>query len=206
MESGHSNAEVLDAPEKAERVEDLEFLPPKDRAFLYLVAHRQKPACYLYVTVQTDPANDSIDTPLRNNAERLTAVLAETGVPFIVKDSTDPDDTDIRFKDFYIGQDEASCKALQDAAELQGRERDEAFGRALGYPETAVAAYNNGRGIRPRANIPPDVRASATYQFCPFVPSPNHWREELATVAKQAEFIKENNPRLYEQVMTRKNK
>jgi hypothetical protein len=199
-EISYGNAEAPALPKEAERIEDLEFLPPKDRAVLYLVAHRQKPACYLYITVQTDPDDEAIDKNLRDNADRLTAVLSESGVLFAAKEITDPDDPDIRHRDFYIGQDEASLTALQEAA-FRGKGHAAAFGRALGYPETAIAAYGNGRHARPRANIPPDVRASAAYQFCPFVPSPDYWREELATVAKQAEFVRENNPQLYEQVM-----
>ncbi|MBU2539557.1 hypothetical protein KJ786_00115 [Patescibacteria group bacterium] len=97
-------------------------------------------------------------------------------------------------KDFAIGKDEQSLKNI-----LQAKNQIE-FGKAYGYPETAVRVY-----VRPmehsfmRWELPADVKQSDFYPFIMFRVSKENWREEIKTAQKWAEVVRMNSQKLFEE-------
>ena len=96
-----------------------------------------------------------------------------------------------------IGRDDDAIGAMEEA----NRTRDPVLlGRAYGFPETAIAAFNAQEdliGLEELKELVPDPALRA------FIPrlSRNHWREELAQGQRDLEAVRQISPVILEELM-----
>lgn len=101
-----------------------------------------------------------------------------------------------------------SEKYLTEFVEANRRGLDERIGLLLGYPQTAVEAFEadktlnfevffRGLSRKKRKNL----RKEGILNFLGFQPSEQHWREELEEVRKIQDLVKERAPGLYKEII-----
>jgi len=95
---------------------------------------------------------------------------------------------------------------------------DKKMGFLLGYPPSAVEAYNSDRafgknitfeGFIKKKLSPQEIdnlRTGKTLEFINFQPSKEHWREELEYVKENQKLVRNNSPNLYEEIIKNEEK
>ena len=196
-------------PKLVEKIENEENFDNVDKEFLILVLAGEKPVAGL--TLHQKSGENSEDFTRR--VQKVRGLLAETGLPY------EEEKTDIQGEaesgkndqysvyDFYISRDPQIAKEAMALASKKNDDRhtpesQERFGLLMGYPKTAVEAYikniNDPRSQEPE--LPEDVEFAEYMDFKNFVVSQDHWREELETVKRWAETIREIAPDLYKKI------
>ncbi len=115
-------------------------------------------------------------------------------------------------KEDIVGFNISISKNEEDLIKFTNAEKerdDKTMGLMLGYPETAVGAYNSDRALVFETFLKEDISENErkeleeekAIKFLGFQPSKEHWREELNQVREDQKLIKEEAPRLYEEVM-----
>jgi len=172
----------------------------QDRASLFLTAKGLKPATILELVFepghQEYTENDySADI---NNCEQM---LRDLGLPYEPEHYND--DEDLERHIFLVGKDQQSLKDLATAERADNSDYYSygmALGKALGYPETAIIA-DATKSAMPISEYPPELLNDPSRKFCVFALSREHWQEEMEVVKQQAEFIKKEDPSLYNAIL-----
>ena len=111
-----------------------------------------------------------------------------------------------RLAEYVIAKDEIYIKmfnVLPEVAEgeIGHREKvDDDLGKLYGFPNTAIEAFIEGEEALVSVDfkeLPDDIKREDYMAFAGFRLSKKHWREELETVKKWAEDIKQADPSLY---------
>lgn len=81
---------------------------------------------------------------------------------------------------------------------------DKTFGLIVGYPATAVEAYGTDKAFNLEDELPKDelekLRSDGVLPFLLFMPSKEHWNEELEWARENQRLIKEKTPKLYKEL------
>lgn len=103
--------------------------------------------------------------------------------------------------DILIAKERQSLDLLKKAYETKD---DEMFGRAYGFPETAIEAYKKGEHFG-AMDLSEEERKKnkEALAFCGFRLSKDNWREEIKIGEKWAKIIKNLSPELYNRWMER---
>ena len=203
--------EQNDASEKQrraiERLERMDDLGPSEKAAILCVMASMRPA--LFMTQEHAPKHDR-DGTFHEEIDRISKVARSLGLAVeVVRDPTpvtweeERHEIEYFYTDINIAKDEEALRALMAAHALHGQDEvawDRAMGSALGYPATAIQAYEQKNFLRPD-DIPEEIRDRPLMKFVPFSLSPDHWREELETVRPWAEAVKRLSPRIYAEVI-----
>ena len=67
-------------------------------------------------------------------------------------------------------------------------------GKLLGIPTTAINGFNSKNTIT-SSNLPPD--AIAEFKYANFIPSNDHWQEELEIIKKSNAAVRKIAPELF---------
>jgi hypothetical protein len=82
---------------------------------------------------------------------------------------------------------------------------DKTFGTILGFPQTAIETYGTDRAFNIEEELPKDelekLRDEGLLPFLLFMPSKEHWAEELEWAKENQRLIKEKAPKLYEELI-----
>lgn len=212
-----SNAEIseIEAPE-VPMGEELYSLgvPAADIGHLILVSKGFKPATFFDLEHDGEESYEEF----REKAEIISEDLLELELPHVlvswnlVEDPEDP--KKIEYISFMVGKDEESLDRLIAADEMpDGPEKDIAFGRAVGYPETAVQAYAdrgedykfslNGESdtLLSKGEIPSEIREDPAYPLLGFRLSKAHYKEEFEHVKIAADIIKAASPFIHQKIV-----
>ena len=100
-----------------------------------------------------------------------------------------------RFSIFISGTKEA-LERLK-AAFASGSDED--IGRALGYPEGAIQAFAGNKPTLDLASLPKQTLQSDAMLFSSPTLSAENWQEEIKIGQRNAEFIKNTAPKIYEE-------
>lgn len=103
-------------------------------------------------------------------------------------------------RDIFIASSKEKLDALMNSWYTEDQE---AIGKALGFPPTAVEAFVGKRETWFDENIPNEIRESAAVTFLTPTLSKDNWQEEMKEGDKRARFIKRNSPKIYAEIMTR---
>lgn len=76
---------------------------------------------------------------------------------------------------------------------------DKLFGEIYGFPKTSIEAYGKTDETMNYQELPHQVRDSEEYAFAIFKLSRNNWKEELKTVRRWSEFVKQVSPKIYQE-------
>jgi hypothetical protein len=94
---------------------------------------------------------------------------------------------------------------LKQMAEAEKSGNDETIGLLFGYPATAAAWFGRSSQDEKTYDRSPEVKAAEEQEnlgiFVNFIPSPDHWREELAEVKKTKELVQKYAPALYRELL-----
>jgi len=118
----------------------------------------------------------------------------------------DPTDTsEHNFVRYIVGNTQEKVAEVKASSAYSPRDH-EAFGNALDYPTTAVAAFSTAQKTKDRSILMPltDVNTSLTEEerkFSFFRFSKDHFEEEVAWLEQLIAGVKEYSPALYKQVM-----
>ncbi len=169
----------LEIRKKIEAVRRLN-IGPEQKAGIILTILGLKPAAELDLYKNND------------DQETVEAALAESGLNFSRKEILNPEKSPNLTAIFVIAQnDETMGKLLSSEAN-----RDHvAYGELMGYPKSAVAAFDNRQDLLPE-NQYPDM-AGIIFRF---KLSKTGWPEELKVLREWSEAIREKAPDLYKQL------
>lgn len=101
--------------------------------------------------------------------------------------------------DIFVAKNDGALASLLSAREAKNWR---ALGTVLGYPQTAVDAFADGKSIG-KDELPIEVQLSEPAQFIGFKLSPDNWKDELQEVETWATYIKENTPIVYFEYLNR---
>ncbi|HRY82989.1 MAG TPA: hypothetical protein P5099_03870 [Candidatus Moranbacteria bacterium] len=82
-----------------------------------------------------------------------------------------------------------------------GTTDQEAIGKALGFPPTAVEAFVGKRETWFDEDIPDEIREGEAVIFLTPALSKDNWEEEIKEGKKRAEFVKRNSPEIYNTII-----
>jgi hypothetical protein len=98
-----------------------------------------------------------------------------------------------------------SGEGLKKAIEAQKNQDDKALGFLFGYPKTAVEAYNTDKKFDYDLYLPKEeldeLKNEGVLPFLGFMPSREHWKEELNWAKENQSLIKEKAPLIYEELV-----
>lgn len=138
-------------------------------------------------------------------AVRLETVLHKLGLAFATSDNTDSTGTHLR--EYYIASAQENAATLQSlfrGVEFSP-ENQEKIGKILGFPETAITAWNQSRfeGLDTLASEAEIWRDFGTElgEFVFFAPSKTFWQDEKQWLRALVDEIKVISPAIYDQIL-----
>jgi hypothetical protein len=149
-----------------------------------------------------DAADDVAYQELVAEIEEVTAILKKLGLVFVLVHSPDDGDGLDGIVLFYgkTSRDLERLLAVRRSNDLQ-------FGRAVGFPDSAIEAFVQDRErkcFRGEKFWPAEVKSSVYAKYQPFLLSRAHWREELKLIESWVEAFKQKAPYLYAKIFGKK--
>jgi len=172
------------------------FIVFRDSLDLVLVSEGEKPASHIDFWKIPEESEEEF----QRKVNQLTALLEARGLSFHTERKTveGRDGNPVERVGFSVGRSEEELQKFTDADQIEDYdERMVAYGRALGYPETAVEAKPDE--LIKWYELPDNVVFNEEVHSSPFGMSREHWQEEIETAREWASVAKEAAPRLYEQ-------
>jgi hypothetical protein len=165
----------------------------ENKADLLLVHKKVKPAAI--ITFSYGININSVEEMLRDDMKSTKKALSISGLPYCSQRNLDEEEGYVGIR-FFIGKNKQSLR------ELLAEHRENNVGLALGYPKTAVEAFN--KGIEHKADLfalPRDIFAFyMNFRF--FVLSQSHWQEEMKLIRNWASVIEGTAPKLYKKMLS----
>jgi hypothetical protein len=177
-----------------------------DKVNIFLTAKGVKPASEIHRAYESEFEDTSPREAYEKEVAQIRATVQGLGVPTEeVVDEVFPGEEVTRF---LIGKDDEHLRRLIASYTRGYIVNTRLFGLAVGYPETAVNAYENDPFHRKEGisieELPEEVRNSDWIKFLSFGLSRSNWREELSQVKRYAETIQLFAPKLYKEVLSKK--
>lgn len=155
--------------------------------------------------IESEKEEKKLKEEFSKELEELKKVFDTLGVPYEMA-------KDLKIEDGIIGFNIVAGKAKEDLdkfLEAEKSEDDKTMGLLLGFPKTAVEAYNSEESLNFEKFFSEEMgkkeqkklEDEGVLKFLSFQPSKKHWREELEEARKLQSLIKEKAPMLYEEIM-----
>lgn len=203
------------SPEFVKKIEDSK-LTVDDKVNLILTKAGFKPATELFLTIKNWDGEKVFEHMSEDDVKKIIEIVKESGLPNaiggrkIVAQQFEMLDGTTRFSTFdqmhiLIGRSEEELEALKAAfprGEYEEAEDPEAFGKALGYPPTAVEAFVGKRERIDIKSLPKEVQESDAMLFSSPTLSADNWQEEIRQGKRNADFIRSLSPKIYEEMVT----
>ena len=163
-------------------------IPAPGKLDLFMVQIGVKPATELsYQTDWHEPGGIDPDVEGREKLAKIIMYLDKSGLPYSVKSTrSGKAQTSI----VYIGRNQEDLRRIIEA----DNPMDEAkYGRAVGYPDTAVEGYINNDMLSEEEfnRLVPQLELNV---FTGMRLSREHWREELDVVKARLDAVKRTSP------------
>jgi hypothetical protein len=95
---------------------------------------------------------------------------------------------------------------LDKFAKANNEQDQKTFGLIVGYPKTATETYHTDKQFRFRQELPPadleKLKAEGVIPFISFMPSREHWTEELEYARENQRLIRVKAPKLYQELVS----
>ena len=184
--------------EKIELIENAELSTSK-RLDLMLFALGEKPALQLgdYDVIESDKHKQELIAEFSEEMATIKNLLENLRCSYeITKDLEDRDG--IMGFSFLVSRDQAE---LARVAKADADGDDKTFGEMMGYPKTAIDAYGTADAFDYRVELSQEelkaLEDEGVIPFLEFMPSKQHWDEELAWARKMKDLVKEKSPTFY---------
>jgi len=180
MPEFHNNNDELSVAdqESIERLEHLN-LGPEQKAGLILVKLGLKPAAELDVYDWNESPAD---------CERM---IAEAGLTMERKDIEHTKNKKLKAR-YAVAKEPGVATQL---ANIDSARDHETYGRLMGFPETAIHAFQNAEELLKPENYPEDEDIIFRFKL-----SKDHWPDEVQVMKQWSEAIKRHAPDLFEQL------
>jgi hypothetical protein len=186
MENHEQNSgrkrEQAELKKKIESIEGLS-IGPAQKAELVLVLLNFKPATQVDVYNWNDPP------------EKVEEIFKKTGLCFKEMNINEKDREKI-IKKYAVSSDASLAENLQN---LDPSKDHAGYGRAMGFPESAIRAFNGLEPLLEEENYP-----SMDGIIFNFKLSKNNWQAEYDLMRSWSEAIRENSPLIYNQLIPKK--
>lgn len=185
------------SPDNAPVIEEdkLEELPIGDssRIDLALAIEGLKRATDIQIPYADDESAESIQVKIQEAEE----FFKENELQFVANQRKDIQD--LNWKEYIVGKNKEDVLAFQQAWNLpETLVVKDRIGTLSGFPQTSVDAYTDKNALIAEAEIPEIIRNQEYMAFCSFKFSKANWQDEIETVKKWAEAIKNRHPKIYE--------
>jgi len=196
----------FETPEKTEQeklqlIEDAKLGEGK-KLDLALLALGEKPAAQLgnYDVIESDEHREQLLNEFSEEVETIRTLLDSLGCAYdLLKELRDRDG--IMGYSFLVARDQAT---LSEVVEADTKGDDKTFGILMGYPKTAIDAYQTENAFDYSLELSKEelqnLESEGVLPFLEFMPSKQHWEEELASARRIRDVVKEKIPRLYEEL------
>jgi hypothetical protein len=153
------------------------------------VSQGLKPATETQMLFKENTKSDPREE-FERNIQELEQIMSDLSLAYDEQHGHD-DDTDMESVHFYIAPNEDAKNELVKIAGMPvGYERDRKIANMYGFPETAVDAFTHKKGeTARRQDLPQEAWNSKERRFASFLPSKEHWKEELETVHEKMQKI-----------------
>ncbi len=173
-----------------ERLSALDFLTNQDKASIILVSQELKPTALVEMYYLDNTPGYSEENFI-HNTEQLKQTLQELRLNVETKAGSEDQNS---YELFYIGRTQEAIENLIHATQIVDKiEKDVAMGKSLGIPDTAIEAFTHNQTIKLN-ELPED--AAKEFKLANFLPSQDHWQEELEFIKQQNEVLQKLSPRL----------
>lgn len=154
-----------------------------------------------YKIVNSQAEKDVVIQEFTQEISTILSLLSELGLQYeIVKELSD-DNGMVGFSVLVSKNKEILNKFTQADKEHD----DKTFGLILGYPSTAVEAYNTDKALNIERDLPKveldKLQSEGVLPFLLFMPSKEHFYEELEWARKNQKLIENKAPKLYQELI-----
>jgi hypothetical protein len=173
----------------AERLKSIYRISKQDVVNILLVSQGLKPTTEAQMLFKENTKSDPREE-FERNVQELEQALSDLGLTYDEQHGHD-DDTDMESVHFFIAKNEDMKNELVKIADMPvGYARDREIAKMYGFPESAVDAFTHKKGEIARSeDLPEEMWNSRERRFASFLPSKEHWREELDTVREKIQKI-----------------
>lgn len=95
---------------------------------------------------------------------------------------------------YYVARDRKEIGRLIEATE---KGDDRAMGEIYGFPGTCIDAYAKKGEFIKVSELPEEVRGMAETAFANFRLSRDHWKDEMETLKKWSEYVRQMSPKIH---------
>jgi hypothetical protein len=204
-----SQVEISGKNENQERSENkldlvtaslLETIQKYDLAQLLVSEQRKATHLGNAVVIESEEHRKQLEREFGEEYRTTAELLTKLGLPF--EGEPPHEDNGIYRFSFVVAKD---TENLTKAVEADKTNNDKEFGALMGYPKTAVDAYQTENAFDLRTELPKEeleeLEEEEVLAFLEFMPSKGHWREELDEVRTIQKLIKEQSPELYDEII-----
>lgn len=169
---------------------------------LALLILKRKQAAQLgnYDIIESDEHRELLVQEFQKEFFEIEELLKELKVPY--RSSPPQEDRGIYGFSFLIAEKE---EILEKVVEAEKSKDDKTFGDLMGFPKTAVDAYRTERVFDYEEELSKDeleqLKQDGVLPFLYFMPSRDHWNEELNYAKETQKLIKEKAPLLYAELV-----
>ncbi len=185
-------------------IEKIEDLPLKavDAWYTLLVFLGEKPGAWLIISSETWREGEAPRSIPKSTLDHIEKTLSEIGLLYHIglRETSaglyQPENGRKRLNqlcDIYIAKEQ---DVLDDIILARKDNDSQKLGLALGYPTTAVAAFNTDNKLMV-SQIDTSFRFSETAQMTYFALSYDHWHDEITTVERWISVLKQHSPIIF---------
>jgi hypothetical protein len=201
--------EFIEAVEKSK-------LDANDKANLLLVKAGLKPAAEIELMISLKTDDDTQTYLTEDEVQKSIALIENSGLShkigerkfvkgsYTIREEPGKPET----KKPTVGESiptfvAGSQEKLDALSEIWDTEDEEAIGKALGIPKSAVEAFTGKREAINLYELPDDIQNKEAAVFLTPTLSKENWREEMKEGTKRAAFIKRICPSIYKELIKR---
>lgn len=188
-----------------QQLEDDPTIAPKQKALVLLVADGLKPSTWQQIHSEKWAEGDVQHTLPSQRWDTLIGIFNGLGLHYVTRSFLD-DATFVQPKDgphmwmeitnIFLASHPGKAEELARAVHARD---DEAIGKALGFPATAIEAYVNKETI-PFSDWPTSTDAvdANSMKFLNHMISKENWQQEIAYLPQFANRVKELSQKIYD--------
>jgi hypothetical protein len=173
----------------AEKLKSFYRLAKQDIANILFVSQGLKPTARVEMLFKENTPSDNREE-FEGNIRALEAIFANLGLAFEKMQGFD-DDVNVESVSYFIAQNEAAKDEIVAAADIRDpKKRAQIMGKTYGIPQTAIDAFGKGkRYVASREDLPEEIWNSKELRLANFLPSKDHWQDELETMREKIQKI-----------------
>lgn len=198
------NRESRENPIETLQSSSLETIKKYDLAQL-LLDRKQATQLGSFDVIESDEHRKQLEREMGEEYRAATELLQKLGLKF--QGEPPKEDNGIYGFSLTIAKTEEN---LNKAVEADKAGKDKEYGVLMGYPKTAVEAYQTEEAYDLETELPKDelekLEEEGVLAFLEFMPSKSHWKEELDFVRETQKEIKEKASELHDEIIEARRK